>query len=190
MNTTRFGTLETQIEALVREHIRELQRRAAEAVVRACGGATARNASGGHRGKATTAKATTAKATTGRRTPEVVSALSERLYAAICAQPGAGMGELAAQVGATSQELSLPAAQLRRTGRVRTAGQKYALAGPGVRHRAQPGSSQARERSAARGYRSGAIAAAGCAWSHALGMRAAMSSRSTPRASVGTMSLR
>jgi hypothetical protein len=39
-------------------------------------------------------------------------------------------------------------------------------------------------------YRSGVMAAAGCVCSHALGMRAAMSSRSTPRASVGTMSLR
>jgi hypothetical protein len=34
------------------------------------------------------------------------------------------MGVLAAQVGATPQELSLPAALLRRAGRVRTAGQK------------------------------------------------------------------
>jgi hypothetical protein len=41
-----------------------------------------------------------------------------------------------------------------------------------------------------RGYRSGVIAAAGRACSHALGMSAAMSSRSTPLASVGTMSLR
>jgi hypothetical protein len=119
MNTTRLSTLETQIETLVREHIRELQRMAAQAVDRAFGDATACNARGVRRSKATTTKATTA-----RRTPEAVSALSERLYSAICAQPGAGMGVLAAQVGATSLELGLPAAQLRRAGRVRTAGQK------------------------------------------------------------------
>ncbi|MEY4581625.1 MAG: hypothetical protein RL701_6328 [Pseudomonadota bacterium] len=119
MSTTRFGTLETQIEALVREHIRELQRVAAQAVVRAFGDATVCKAHSGHSSKATATKATMA-----RRTPEVVSALSERLYSEIYAHPGTGMGELAAQLGATSQELSLPAAQLRRTGRVRTAGQK------------------------------------------------------------------
>ena len=118
MNTTRLGTLETQIEALVREHIRALQRVAAQAVLRAFADAPAGKARGGH------GKARTQKATTARRSPEAVSALSERLYSAICARPGAGMGELAVQVGATSQELSLPAAQLRRTGRVRTAGLK------------------------------------------------------------------
>jgi len=118
MNTTRFGTLETQIEALVREHIRELQSVAAQAVVRAFGDATRRRVRGSQ------SKASSTRATTARRTPEAVSAMSERLYSAICAQPGAGMGVLAAQVGATSQELSLPAALLRRAGRVRTAGQK------------------------------------------------------------------
>lgn len=120
MKTTQFGTLETQIEALVREHIRELQSMATQAVVRGFRDATACKSRGGH----SSSMAAATKANTARRTPAAVSAMSERLYSAICAQPGAGMGVLAAQVGATSQELSLPAALLGRAGRVRTAGQK------------------------------------------------------------------
>ena len=53
-----------------------------------------------------------------------MSALSERLYAAICAHPGAAMCVLAAEVGATARELNRPATQLRRAGRVRSVGQR------------------------------------------------------------------
>ena len=59
-----------------------------------------------------------------RRAPAELSALSERLYAAICAHPGAAMGVLAAEIGATPRDLNRPATQLRRAGRVRSVGQR------------------------------------------------------------------
>jgi hypothetical protein len=51
--------------------------------------------------------------------------LSERLYAAIRANPGALMTVLAAHVGgATPRELNRPALILKRAGRVRSVGQR------------------------------------------------------------------
>ena len=52
--------------------------------------------------------------------------LSERLYGAIIANPGATMTVLAAHVGASARELNRSATLLRRTGRVRSAGQRQA----------------------------------------------------------------
>ncbi len=50
--------------------------------------------------------------------------LSERLYEAVCANPGALMSVLAAQVGATARALHRPAMVLKRAGRVRSVGQR------------------------------------------------------------------
>lgn len=58
------------------------------------------------------------------RTHEEVAALSERLYEAICAQPGETMSVLAKAMGSTPSELNLPARWLRRTGRLRSVGQR------------------------------------------------------------------
>lgn len=53
-----------------------------------------------------------------------MAGLSDRLYSAVCANPGALMTVLAAHVGATARELNRPALLLKRTGRVRSAGQR------------------------------------------------------------------
>lgn len=58
------------------------------------------------------------------RSHEEVTALGERLYEAICAQPGETMSVLAKVVGATPSELNLPAKWLRRTGRLQSVGQR------------------------------------------------------------------
>lgn len=50
--------------------------------------------------------------------------LTERLYGAIVANPGATMTVLAAHVGASARELNRSATLLRRAGRVRSAGQR------------------------------------------------------------------
>lgn len=50
--------------------------------------------------------------------------LSERLYEAICGNPGALMGALSAQLGASPRDLNRPAVLLRRAGRVRSVGQR------------------------------------------------------------------
>ena len=55
---------------------------------------------------------------------EQVAALSERLYQAVCDKPGETLGVLAPMVGASPRELQVPAARLKRAGRVRSAGQR------------------------------------------------------------------
>ncbi|SRR6266542_2436284 len=119
MSMAKIGDLELQIEELVREHVAALRRTATAAVERAFA-----RASGG---KAKSGSGTSTVREMGqRRAPEELTALGERLYAAICAHPGASMPTLAAEMGATPRELNRPATQLRRTGRVRSVGQRQA----------------------------------------------------------------
>jgi hypothetical protein len=59
-----------------------------------------------------------------RRASEEIASLSERLYAAICAHPGAAMATLASELGVPARELNRPVTQLRRAGRVRSVGQR------------------------------------------------------------------
>lgn len=53
-----------------------------------------------------------------------MAALAERLHAAICAHPGAAMTTIAGELGVSPRELNRPALQLKRAGRLRTAGQR------------------------------------------------------------------
>lgn len=119
MTTTHLGTLQDQIERLVREHIAASRRAVTAAVERAFGTAT------DARPKRTRDVASKA-GESRRRPPEEVAALGERLYRAICANPGAAMSALAPHVGATPRELNRPAILLRRAGRVRSVGQRHA----------------------------------------------------------------
>lgn len=119
MSTAKIGELELQIEELVREHVAALRRTAAAAVDRAFARATGGKAKGG-------GATSTVREMGQRRAPEEIAALGERLYAAICAHPGAAMATLAAALGARPRELNRPATQLRRAGRVRSVGQRHA----------------------------------------------------------------
>jgi hypothetical protein len=53
-----------------------------------------------------------------------LSALGERLHEAVCAHPGETMSVLAPALGKTPRELSRPMMALKRTGRVRSVGQR------------------------------------------------------------------
>jgi hypothetical protein len=119
MRTANIGNLEIQIEELVRGHIAVLRASAAAAVARAFERAGVR---GTRAGRVT---ASAAKATQQRRPPQEMAALAERLYAVICAHPGAAMKTLAADLGASPRDLNRPALQLKRAGRVRTIGQRH-----------------------------------------------------------------
>jgi predicted Zn-dependent protease len=121
MRKANLGNLELQIEELVGEHVAALRRTATSAVERAF----ARMAGGKARSEQQRASSTV-RVAGQRRAPEELTALSDRLYAVICAHPGATMVTLAAEMGATARELNRPARQLRRTGRVRSAGQRQA----------------------------------------------------------------
>jgi hypothetical protein len=117
MSTAKVGDLEIQIEELVREHIALIRRAASAAVDRGFGRGAHPRAKVGRRGSE--------KREAGRRrAPDEVAAVGERLYAAICAHPGAAMTALAAQVGVPPRQLNRPATQLRQAGRVRTVGQR------------------------------------------------------------------
>src|SRR5262245_38005430 len=119
-NTTSIQDLGRRIEQLVEEHMAASRRAAQEAVERAFVSRSRSVAS---------MKAPRAAATTGgtlkRRAPEDVAALGERLYRAVCANPGTGMIVLAGEVGGSARELHRPMALLKRAGRVRSVGARH-----------------------------------------------------------------
>jgi hypothetical protein len=112
--------LEQRIEHLVREHIAAVQRSAREALDRAFAGSAV---------AARKPAQTAATATTGgrRRARAELSAVAERLYRAVCAQPGEGIVALAGELGVSARELQRPMALLRESGRVRSVGQRHLM---------------------------------------------------------------
>ena len=119
--TTSHEELAQRIEELVRAHIAESHRVAQEAVERAF-----KDGRRSTRPKGARASVAKGRAPSNRRDPEEIAALGERLYAAVCAHPGEGMKVLAGEVGATARELHRPMTNLKRTGRVRSVGQRHA----------------------------------------------------------------
>ncbi|HEX5659789.1 MAG TPA: hypothetical protein VFX59_21490 [Polyangiales bacterium] len=117
MKQSRQTDLESAIERLVQEHVAALHAAASTAVERAFSMRTK-----GRMEAAPLAR----RAAGSRRPPDEVAALAERLYAAVCANPGAAMPKLASLVGASARALNRPAIQLRRAGRLRSVGQRQA----------------------------------------------------------------
>lgn len=60
----------------------------------------------------------------GRRKPEEIAGLTEALYQAICAQPGASMRTIGEALGRTPRDLALCVHRLIDEGRVKKAGQR------------------------------------------------------------------
>lgn len=119
MTTTTIEQLQNEIERLVREHVAACHRAAATAVDRAFGSVTRR--------PKTRRKAPTKAAKARRRRPADIAALGERLYEAVCANPGERMTVLVAQIGGTPRELQRPMTLLKRAGRVRSVGQRHLM---------------------------------------------------------------
>lgn len=117
MTKTRgIEDLSDRIERLVAEHLAASRTAAAAAVQRAFGATV----------QAATRPPRVAKSTknTKRRTPEELAELTERLHQAASADPGQSLDALAARVGALPRELERSVAVLKRTGRLRSAGQR------------------------------------------------------------------
>jgi hypothetical protein len=114
-NTTE--SLSEQIEQLVREHIEASRRAAAAAVERAFASDTT-----GLRSQPARARTRTPGR---RRATTEVAALGERLYQAVCTQPGEAMAVLGPALGKTPRELHRPMMVLKRAGRVRSVGQRH-----------------------------------------------------------------
>jgi hypothetical protein len=113
----RNETLSEQIEQLVRAHIEATRREVSEAVSRAFAYAVAApRASAAPRATRTIGR---------RRGAAALSALGERLYEAVRAQPGETMAVLAPELGCSPRELHRPMAVLKHAGRVRSVGQRH-----------------------------------------------------------------
>jgi len=59
-----------------------------------------------------------------KRKPEVLAELTERLYRAVCASPGASMRALSEAIEQTPRELQLPVHRLLSDGRIKKTGQR------------------------------------------------------------------
>ena len=102
----------------MREHLAACETAAASAVQE--GLRRAVESSSGRRG----VKTSRCRARSQPRSREDLAQLEQRLYEAVCAQPGETMVVLAQAVGATARELKRPATRLRQQGRIRSAGQR------------------------------------------------------------------
>jgi hypothetical protein len=109
--------LEQQIETLIRAHLAECRAAVTAVVQRAFVAATSEPAPRPQSAKAPPVRSR-------RRSQEELSALSEALYAAVCARPGETMAVFASQLGTTSAKLDVPVTRLKRAGRVRSVGQR------------------------------------------------------------------
>ena len=112
MTTKSPETLETQIERLVREHLAMQQTAARAAVERAFAVMAPPRQAPARRGKYS------------RRAPEQMAELAERLFEAVRTCPGETMAVIADRVGEKPQVLNRPMANLKRAGRVRSAGER------------------------------------------------------------------
>ena len=118
MNNATRNDVHQQLESLLRAHL-DAQRKAMLAVVeRAYAGPTRSVAS--RRSPAVPSQ----RAPVGRaRRPEAwITALAERLCAAVAAEPGVGMTRLAAQLGLLARELERPMTHLKIDRRVGSVG--------------------------------------------------------------------
>jgi hypothetical protein len=127
-NTPSIEDLGKRIEQLVAEHIAAARQGAHDAIMRAFVAAAhlEPKAMTPPRPPRPARSQVTARARTfQRRPPEEVAALGERLYQAVCANPGVGMVVLSKEVGSTAGALHRPMTLLRRAGRVRSVGERH-----------------------------------------------------------------
>lgn len=114
--TPDFQDLTRQIEQVAQAHIAASHRAAVAALEDAFA-----SASGAKRAPRVPRSGNVSR----RRPAAEIAAVSERLFKAVCARPGEGMAVIAGEVGLTPRELHRPMAQLKRSGRVRSVGQRH-----------------------------------------------------------------
>jgi hypothetical protein len=119
---TTNNELGEQIERLVRDHIATIHTTVAAAVMRAFGATRAVAENPPQRTRMPSAGVRAKPAP--RRTGEEVAALAEQFYTVLRRSPGETMTTLAPQVGASPRSLQVVVERLKRTGRVRTVGQR------------------------------------------------------------------
>lgn len=131
MTKSAVEKLENDIEKLIRDHVAAARAAATAAVERAFAQTAKRSMA--NEVKAPTPRVTKRKDAWSqqkwglRRGSVEVAALAERLYAAVQAHPGESMTVIAPSVGESVRALNLPMQILKRSGRVRTAGQRASM---------------------------------------------------------------
>jgi len=110
--------LGNRIEQMIAAHIAATRKVAQEAVARAFG-----EASPAARPRVAAVAAASGRSGKRRASADLV-ALGERFYGVLCRKPGEPMAVLAAEVGASAQELHRAVARLKQAGRVRAVGQR------------------------------------------------------------------
>lgn len=108
------------IESLIGSYMAGVRKAAQQAVERALVRGTAGRP--GRGGKTIFSRPPTG---TSRRTATELAGVSDALYEAVRAHPGASMVTLAEKMGVEARTLQRPMATLRSTGRVRTVGQRH-----------------------------------------------------------------
>lgn len=114
-------SLDQVIENAVEEILAATHARAAKALSRAFGGTTA-GVAASRKPKAVTRPVGGGSSRRKARSPEVIARLTDSLLEQIQTQPGQRIGELAATLSSTRQELAVPLARLRRQAAVKTIG--------------------------------------------------------------------
>jgi hypothetical protein len=118
MTTPHLKELENQIEHVVRQYFLQAQKVAMEAVARTFAAVSCEQQAKPIRAKEP------GPPTILRRNSEEMEVLTAKLYEVICAHPGETITQLSPKVGVTIKELKTPSARLKRTGRLRTTGQR------------------------------------------------------------------
>lgn len=118
MTTKSNDALQNQIERLVRAHLAAQRDAATRAIERAFASVAVTTTPA-------PAKVRRARRQQGRRRPpDEVGDLAQRLFDAVRAAPGETMTVFAAQLGQTPRALNRPMSNLKRAGRIRSAGQR------------------------------------------------------------------
>jgi hypothetical protein len=132
MTAIDITTLEASVEALIQQQLATYEAQLRETLARTLAkgwpGATRRKEP-----KPTAARVRPASSVP-RRTPEELEALAERLFAAVESAPGETMAVLAPSLGVVAKELERPVKRLRKSGRIKTVGERsrmryYPMAG-------------------------------------------------------------
>ncbi len=112
--------IEERINVMVGDVLVLIRRAASDAINNALSGTAATKGSGAgrKRGKRRVSKPQT------RRSPEELSDLCERLYQKIDEQPGEGMAAYAEALAVAARDLGVVVRRLKKTGRVRTVGER------------------------------------------------------------------
>jgi hypothetical protein len=121
MTAIDITALESSVEALIQQQLAVYEAQLREALARTLSKA---RPSSPRRKDAKPKSAPTRRASSERRPSEELDALAERLFSAVQSAPGETMAVLAPGLGLSAKELERPAARLKKTGQIRSVGER------------------------------------------------------------------